>query len=97
MLLAFSEGRPPMRSLVVLLVIISLGCSKGSSGPTPPSSSEQIAQKVEQVHQSSAAVDSPQPSPLDDRSLLRWLIVAINQPASDLNRHVELGYVLDAG
>jgi hypothetical protein len=32
-----SEERPSMRSIVVLLLIISLGCSKGGSGPTPPS------------------------------------------------------------
>ena len=31
------------------------------------------------------------------RSLFRGLIVASNQPVSDLNRHVELRHVLDAG
>lgn len=44
-----------MRSLVVLLVILGLGCSRGGSGPMPSSPSEKIAQQVEQERQSSAA------------------------------------------
>ena len=52
-----------MRSLVVLLGLLGLGCSKGGSGPAPPSASEPIAQQVEQERQASAAaVDAYVPS-----------------------------------
>jgi hypothetical protein len=71
-----------MRSVVVLLALLGLGCSESGSRPTPPSSSELIAQQVEQERRSSAAaVDAYVPS-------VQGQIDDLAAPAADILRQL---------